>query len=280
MFFKVLKYDVKNGFVKEYKKFVIAFFVFLVVCIDFYFRSRTMCVQFNETHSTFSDYIFYIFKGIKEFKAEEKQPFEFPALWMLVMLLILYIVLYYPYKDLMGYGKQVLINSRSRGMWWLSKCGWLIICVTVYFVLLYTTVFLFCAVMKVPLSLNISEYMFSFYTPPQDAVNEFPLQRNPELFLMPLLLVISTGILQMFLSLIIRPLYSYCCSVALMLLSAYYLTPLFPGNYAMLLRNNGVVKNGVNTFTGVVLLLLVALLSAIGGYLIFQHYDILNKEQS
>ncbi|HCA29242.1 MAG TPA: hypothetical protein DEP23_06635 [Ruminococcaceae bacterium] len=279
MFFKVIRYDLKNGFVREFRKFIIAALIFLILCFDFYLRSSSMRSQFNASQSTFADYLLYIFMGIIEYKPKNNDPFQFPALWMLIMLLVLYIVLYYPYKDLMGYGKQVLINAHSRSAWWLSKCCWLITSVAAYFLLLYGIVLLFCLVMKIPLSLHTSEYLFLFDTPPQNRVISFPLYMNLELFLLPFLLITSVGLMQMFLSLIIRPLYSYCVSVTVMLASTYYLNFLMLGNYAMMLRSSRVVTNGVYVFTGLVYILILAIVSIISGLLLFRRYDILNKEQ-
>ena len=102
---------------------------------------------------------------------------------------------------------------------------------------------------------------------------------NLELFLLPFLLITSVGLMQMFLSLIIRPLYSYCVSVTVMLASTYYLNFLMLGNYAMMLRSSRVVTNGVYVFTGLVYILILAIVSIISGLLLFRRYDILNKEQ-
>lgn len=245
MYINAFRCDLKNGFVREYKKFILAAGLFVALCVDFFLRSESMRKPMNADTSTLGDYLMYVFAGIAEFRPEKGDPFQFPALWMLVMLLILYIVLYYPYKDLMGYGKQVLISTRSRTVWWLSKCGWLVTNALCYFALLYAVVFLFCALIGVPLSLHTSEYFFLYYITSETRVLNFPQTMNLVLLVMPWLLVMAVGLLQMLLSLFIRPLYSYCVSVALLLASTYYLNPFLLGNYAMILRSNRVVTNGV-----------------------------------
>ena len=111
MFFKVLRYDLLNGTLKSAKKYLIALLVFLVAAFDFTLRAPGLRNNLNVEMSTLGDYLMYIFYGMNEYEIGSPEPFRFPALWMLIVLFALYIVLYYPYNDIYGYGKQVLVNA-------------------------------------------------------------------------------------------------------------------------------------------------------------------------
>ena len=130
MFFKMVRYDLKNGLWKEKKKYFFFMALALIICVDFRLR-------WNQIDSlnvpSYGDFLMYIFAGMKEFGNSPMEQFRYPEIWILVMLLISYQILYYPYQDLMGMGKQVLVNSKSRVLWWISKCIWLVCSVLIYF---------------------------------------------------------------------------------------------------------------------------------------------------
>lgn len=91
-------------------------------------------------------------------------------------------------------------------------------------------------------------------------------------------IVSALSVMQMAVSLVIKPFFSFCISAGILVLSAYYLNPLLLGNYAMSQRNDLLIDNGVNTKTGIVFSLALLVLSCVVGLFIFRRYDILNKE--
>lgn len=116
-FFKLCKYDLKNGMFKEGIKYLACVVLFLGFCVGFiYTKGKDLGAR------TFGDFLFFITAGMEEYIPMPGNIFMFPALWMLMILAPLYITLYYPFYDLTAYGKNVLINSKSRDAWWLSKC--------------------------------------------------------------------------------------------------------------------------------------------------------------
>lgn len=108
-FFKLCKYDLKNGMFKEGIKYLACVVLFLGFCIGFiYTKGKDLGAR------TFGDFLFFITAGMEEYIPMPGNIFMFPALWMLMILAPLYITLYYPFYDLTAYGKNVLINSKSR----------------------------------------------------------------------------------------------------------------------------------------------------------------------
>ena len=100
-----------------------------------------------------------------------------------------------------------------------------------------------------------------------------------EITLLPLLVTMSMSLVQMLLCLVIRPTFSYILSVIVMISSAYYLSPALLGNYAMALRSDKVVTNGVPLTLGIVYSLVLIVLSVVLGSFIFQKTNILSKEE-
>lgn len=279
MFFKVLRYDLQNGTLKAFRKFLLAIAIFLISALDFSLRAPSMQARLNAAHATLGDYFAYVNFGMREYVVGSPEPFRFPALWMLFLLFALYMVLYYPYNDLYGYGKQVLVNARSRTSWWFAKCAWLIVSQIIYFALFFLTVTLFAKARGAVMTLEVSEYIFVYNIPPTDLQFPLPGSFNVELLLFPFLLVVALGLLQLLLSLVIRPILSYVVSIALLIASAYYVSPFMVGNYAMLARSNQVVLHGVDSTMGIIYLAGIAVFSMVVGWLYFYRFDILSNER-
>ncbi len=280
IFFKLCKYDLKNGMLREGLKYLISLVLFLGFCIGFVFTKGS-----NLTTRTFGDFLFYITAGMEEYIPMPGNVFMFPALWMLLMLVPLYITLYYPFKDLTEYGKNVLVNSKSRSAWWLSKCVWAVTSVFLYFLLLWVVIALFCLCGGGTLSLGVSKSLI-YRLIPEPAESVFALSGEMiisekltlQMFLMPVLIVSALSILQMTASLWIKPFFSFCIGAGALTLSAYYLHPAFLGNYAMSQRNSLLIQNGVQSEIGILFSAVLLLLSCAVGLCAFRRYDILNKE--
>ena len=84
--------------------------------------------------------------------------------------------------------------------------------------------------------------------------------------------------LQMLLCLVVRPIISYVVSIVLFIASVYYLSPSLLGNYAMALRSNKIVSNGVSQMAGVGICFILILAGIVLGSMIFTKYNILGKE--
>lgn len=279
-FFKLLQYDIKNGLVKEYKKYAACAALFLLFCLCFLFtKGREI-----ET-LTCGDFLFFITGGMDRYIRAPGNAFLFPSLWMLFMLIPFYIILYYPLSDLTGYGKNVLIQSGSRVQWWLSKCIWCIVSITLYFILLWFILVAFCAITGFSLSLSISKELLSLLisepSPIVTAGKEKMVFNGVlivQILVMPILVSAALGILQMTLSLFIKPFFSFSIVAGILVASSYYLSPWMIGNYAMAQRNRILTDDGVSTNFGI-LFCLILLLASVGlGAMVFKRYDILNKE--
>ena len=70
-----------------------------------------------------------------------------PVVLLLVCSLVFYLTLDYPYRDLAGMGKQLIVAAGSRWGWWLSKCAWVVATVSVFFALLLGVVAASCGLM-------------------------------------------------------------------------------------------------------------------------------------
>lgn len=281
-FFKLLSYDIVNGIVYRYKKYLIVVLVFFVFCIDLF---RTISSYYAHSDAvkpaiTMADYVFYIFKGMKEYIPAGNEPFKFPAIWIIVQLLPAHITLDYPYNDLESFGQHVLIRTGGRTFWWLSKCVWNMLSVIIFYFTAYATIILFCIFAKIPISFEITSDT-GFLSTIMEV--EHPLTASPgevivALFLLPPLISLGLCLTQMTLSLFFRPLYSFGITASILLSSAYLVSPFLVGNYSMVMRNSIMMEGGVNTGGGIIAASIMVVLSIFIGSIYFNRYDILKRE--
>lgn len=277
MFYKCLKYDLKCGLLKEYKKYIVAIGLFLIIGFDFF-------IKMSDIEITVPDYLFYLFFGMEEYVPSPGNKFRFPALWVAVILYVSYITLYYPYKDLNGYGKNILLNTQSKKTWYLSKCMWVTVSTTIYFLVGLVVLSLFAIISGAEITPDVSSKVvikfIPFITTEQNLFYNDAIYYKVTIlhFVIPVIICVMNNLLQLFLSLFIKPFFSFIFTVSYTIASAYYLKSFMLGNYAMIARSNIFIDNGVNFTDGLIISLSVILMVIISGTVLFSKQDILNKE--
>lgn len=277
MFYKCLKYDLKCGLLKEYKKYIVAIGLFIIIGFDFF-------IKMSDIKITVFDYLFYLFFGMEEYVPSPGNKFRFPALWVMVILYISYITLYYPYKDLNGYGKNILLNTKSKKTWYLSKCLWVSISTIFYFAIGFVVLSLFAIISGTEMSANVSSNVvikfIPFITTKQNLFfnNAIYYKVSVSHFVLPVIICIMNNLFQLFLSLFVKPFFSFIFTVSYTIASTYYLERFMLGNYAMIARSDIFIDNGVNFTDGFIISLSAVFIITILGTTLFSKQDILNKE--
>ncbi len=277
MFYKCLKYDFKCGLLKEYKKYIVAIGLFIIIGFDFF-------IKMSNIEITVLDYLFYLFFGMEEYVPTPGNKFRFPALWVAVILYVSYITLYYPYKDLNGYGKNILLNTQSKKTWYLSKCMWVTVSTIIYLLIGFVVLSLFAIISGAEITADVSSNavikLIRFITTEQNLFYGDAMYYKVTIlhFILPVVICVMNNLFQLFLSLFIKPFFSFIFTVSYTIASAYYLKCFMLGNYAMIARSNIFIDNGVDFTDGLIISLSVILVVIISGTVLFSKQDILNKE--
>ena len=129
MFFKFLCHDLRHGLLDDKAKPAITFIVFFLLSSYYYLTLRIYEIQapqYFESPVTTGDYFLALIGGIGKFTFTqgENMYFTMPVLWIAFSLWLQFVTLYYPFQDLHGFGKHLMIVSGSRENWWFSKCIW------------------------------------------------------------------------------------------------------------------------------------------------------------
>ena len=278
-FYKLLTYDLRNGFRLGMTKLFIVLLLVIAFCVDFYLQKQSVYFFDAVTPSgTWIDYLFYIFAGMKEYTPSLTDEFIFPAKWLLLHLFILYSTLYYPDRDLSSMGLNILVRTKGRVAWWVSKTIWNVCYVFACYLIIFLFVYLFGLVVNEPISLEITPMFINDLLRADSPFDTFSTNLVPIIILLPLLVSIALNLLQMTCSLFIKPIYSFGLMGVILLASSYIMHPLLIGNYAMPIRSEYIVENGFQALTGVILSGVIIGFSFIVGSIYFKRYDILNEE--
>lgn len=275
-FFSFLKFDIRHGIFSRdlYKKLLIWIIFFLLGCLEFY----SILASFEYADHSLGDNFLYIFGGMEEYVPDPSNPFRIPYLWLINHILLLYFTLHYMHDDLTGYGQHTIYRSGRRGYWWISKCFWNIGMIIFFYLSAWVIILIISCFFDARLSFNISPYMSSLMNFGSKQIVTSSWELTIEITLLPLLVTLTLSLFQMVLCLIIKPIFSYIISVIILVSSAYYLSPMLVGNYAMALRSDKVVTNGLNTLSGILYSAFFIIACIVTGSIIFSKCNILNKE--
>lgn len=290
MFFKILRSDIHNGILAQWKKYLITFFLFMFFSFMFFLERRV--VEYANPSilpgpATLGDYLFYTFVGSStgEFSnagvvgglVGGRINIQMPTIWLLFVFWLLFMVLYYPYHELHGIGKHMLILSRQRTSWWFSKCAWAVLSVCAFFLIALAAVCATAFAFGATCDLSVSQYLVYDFVLDFDHVME---TNNGMAGVLVLLIPVCSAmaLLQMILSLVTTPVWGFSVMASYVFLSTYIQSPVFISNYIAAARSADFITGGFTLADGVLVSLLVMAASMLVGYIAFCGMDILNKK--
>lgn len=279
-YIKLLWFDIRQGLLRKPLLFAIPVIVSLIACFDLAGRVSVLNgfgYFGTDTQAGFADFIMYIYGGMDQYTPDSGNPFRFPVRWIVVLLSIAFITLNYPYKDMHAYGQQILIRTKGRTIWWLSKCSWNILSVLVYHGLVFLTVISFCVFTKSKLTGIINKELL--YIVFQTAVPHMTPDTTIWTFTMllsPVFVSAGINLLQMMVALFIKPMFGFLVTAFMTITSAYFTSPYLIGNYAMPMRYDVVIIDGVSASTGILISAILSLAVVVVGSIRFHRYDILS----
>lgn len=271
---KLVRHDLRYGLFRW--RYLLIFPLSVFPCIPGYTDA-----QLANVPGTWMDYMLYCFKGSVPMNSSPEMSLALPIFWVLAMAGSLLLNLDYFLSDLTQAGQQIMIRSKTRRGWYLSKCTWNLCSCILYMMLLCTSVLLFTLLSGGTLSLQstpgVMEILFSELT-----VEPALLSGLPGLIVvvfMPLVTLMALNMLQMAVCLLVRPIIGFLISMAILVLSVYCNLPFVLGNGAMAIRNALLVPGGISPGFAALTSMAILLASAILGSWKFQNTDILGLEE-
>lgn len=278
-FFKLLKYDIKNGFWQNRWRLLCTAAVVIISCIDFYIRKQT-AFYFEATvpAGTFGDYACYLLGGMKEYVPGVDEDFIFPVKWFLFHLILLYGTLHYSVRDLHTLGKTMLPRCGQRYSWWISKCLWNFLYTMAAYLLTFGIIFLFCTAAGATPELSVTETLVNSLMQADSPYSEFPVQFTVLVLVLPCILSIGNSFFLLLLTLFFKPVFSYGIMIVFLLCGAYFHISVLWGTLTMPLRSEWIHPDGYSFSEGLLAAALIISITFVIGFIRFQKYDILNLE--
>lgn len=260
-FRRQLRYDNVNGILYSWEMIIPVIILAIFVCgrflSDYHFQVRKL--PDLPVPST-ADFVVDLFKGMEKYEPRIKtKPFEISAFYLFFNLYISYTVAKYPFTDLKGMGRNVLINSKKRSSWLISKFIW---CAEII-IIFYLTTYIVAAIFSF-LSGNVT-----FHLHPEVTAAVSNLNLTQSLFftnavILPIVTSIGISYMQLMLSLRFNVLTGNIAIIIFLCLSAYDTNTFLVGNYFMLLRNASIIgEEGVLTGYGYIICILLSVVSLV-----------------
>lgn len=277
-FLNLLRHDLINGILFQWKKFVPLFVIVVMICLNFHQDYLFYLSKDNQMILSFGDYWFNLMKGMPIFNPENSIE-QLDFLWISLQLYLAFLISLYPTKDLSGYGQNILLRSQSKKSWWLSKCMWAI-SVTVFFYLIVIISIVFVCIFIGNLSLIPHSQV-------QSEINHFLIQDISHFNLVIQAIIVPMGVsifltsIEMLLILLFGNIVGLLSTIGALLLPIFYDGSYIFTGYLMLMRNERLVNSfEANEFTVLHLYVLIifVILSIIIGVVYFNQKDLLMKK--
>ena len=276
-FFKLLRYDLRFGLLRWRCLAVLP--VSFVLAWQFDRFSGFL----SEGGGSITDCMVFILRGMGRVEMTEvMERFQVPFSWLLVFGVCLLANLDYASDDLSRFGLQIIVRSGSRVKWWLSKCVWNICASVQCAVLLLLGLLLASAFGLLRPTFECDEELVTLLLSEVLWGAEAELSTRElvmQLVLCPMAVLAALELIQMLLSLYIKPVFSFLAILAVLTASAYCASPLLIGNYAMLLRSDAIVSGGVSAPVGLALCLAAALAAVAAGAMLIKHRGLLDLDE-
>lgn len=270
-----IKYDIINGIVHQWRKFILIAVVYGVLIAEFLVRCR---LKHFSGQYTLSDIILWMFKGMTWITDSQKEV-NIPTAYILPNILIAFVIGNYPFKDINGYGGMILMRSGKKSVWWFSKCIWAVITAMVtYAVLIVEAVAVSLAGGKLSLHVNkdicckVSGYNKMYI------VNNMNLTRLAVYMIVAgLITTIAICLIQKCTSQLMGAVIGYVAVVVILIMGVFFRSFLVIGNGFMAIRNVLYTPQGGDIRLTIAADAVLAAVSVVVGYISFKRMDILKR---
>lgn len=280
---KTLWFDIKNGIGKNCFLWLSSGILATAVFVDAFSRIDAIerIPELGIKEVSFGDILFYAYGGMARYVPSPDKRFEFPIIWLVIFVTVAFLTMNYPTKNLMGIGSQILVRTGGHSMWWRSKCIWNVLLTGIYHMLFIVLLAVFSVICGIPLNLQIHTELIRHLF--ELDLSVWLIDRtwiSVGMILLPILISVALNLLEMVLSLFMKPIFSFLVISVTLIASAYLFVPWMIGNYAMLLRYSWIVEDGFKYHEGFAIAGIMIVCLGVIGHIRFKHYDVLSKGEN
>lgn len=278
---KFLRYDVEEGIIKYWYKYLIVILLVIVACISS--DAKYECVEelFGEKNSFFEyGFDFFLGKLPYHFSHSNITIFEPPYIWVSFYIALLFCMGNFIEESINNYGGMLILKSKSRAYWWISKCIWVSLINVVNWMLFWISNISFAWIRNGEISINNDVFITStkYGAVISQSSNTYRMFLTVS---MPLLVGIACSLLNMVVSLVIGSFGSMMIMIALVIFSTYYATRINPYEYALIIRyfeqDKAQAFTPLQPLNGVFYLISLSVFMMILGYVIIRKKNLITR---
>ena len=238
MFIKFLDHDLRYGIGRAKKRLIVTFIMFFFLSIYHFWTLRIFELtdpQYLESPVTTADYFLALIGGCGKVNliSGAENDFVMPTMWFVFVLWMQFTSLYYPFAELNGIGKQLMVLSGSRGNWWLSKCVWTIINTITNYLIVFAASAAAGLCFGAKPSMQANWYVSRELYMRADDLTSSTTWNIWWVCLMTGFTMIVLALVQLILSLILKPVQSYLVLAGYLFAGGCIRSPVFFGSSAM-----------------------------------------------
>jgi len=277
----MILYDLKAGTLQS-KRHLLLIIITVLQCMLVQIRYDQMLISAPDVEYSLREMIFGIFAGC-ESMLKSGVP-AIPYGWIAVFVCLLFIPFDYMRQDLSHFGSQILLRTKKRTLWWCAKCLWNILSSIAGYAVILATAAVFCLAAGIPVTLSDNPDAMMLLAPGFSyqafGISSLSAEQVFLLIISPLLAIITLNLMQMLLSLMMKPLYSFAVMIGILMLSVTVSWGMAFPRLGMVMYHDTLYKGGYAVQTGIITCLIVILFSICGGRLYFKKYDVLPEREA
>lgn len=272
-FFRFFILDLIEGTIRGHG--CLALMVVTSIVLSIAFSVRVSDASWSHSAS-FGDRCVAFTMGCSPYRKELGEPFEFPVEWACFMMTALYATLRYPLQSLSNGGEKLLIAGGNRWSWWLAKVAWTVAQALLYCVIAALIAAVFCLLSGGPLSFDTSPELMELY---RYTGTRLSRQGMPGSLYCAFAVVclVAMCLFQLMVSVAVHPVASFGVMLALLFASSFSSLTVFFGCYAMALRSDFFMANGIGGAAGCAFLAAIAVVSVVLGGVCFDRHDVVGE---
>ena len=262
---RFIKDDITRSLIHNRYRIILCFLIVFGLMAAFYMHTEVISsVRNNEVQPSVCDYTLYMTRDV----------------WMSLCIMCGLMVLDYLYSDMRGIGRNVLVYSKKKSLWWISKCITSVIAITIVYVIVWIMSFVFMCVSKgsiegVHTDMFITMYSIHTSILPSDMLEYSQAAVCLYIVLYPWFISVCIGLFQTALSLYTGPVISFVIILIFDTLSVFSNNILLCGNWTMAERCSILAEDGLNIYVMLAMAAVLAIVSVIVGWRGFEKKDIL-----
>lgn len=274
---QLFKHDFIEGIWKRKQYLLLAVLVSLVSCIGMNQTIQNLNLTMEAGKGSLMDYWVYLTMCGKEYKLDLFSLFRVPVRWICLQIFALICIGNYVFEDMQHWGYQVLLRSKDRVWWWISKIIWCICLIVCYFLVCFLIVGIYAVIHGAAWSVHPSLAIMRAAC--KAGFAKCSIKRLLCISVVqPVVLSVFLGLLQMVLYLLIESMHAFVILFVILVISTYHKSWLLIGNWGIPYRMYPIEKSGLDPVKCLLIIFFGILFCIFMGCLLFRKKDILENQ--